>query len=109
MGMTMSSTPRFSIAKLDSRFAGHKHFKYRVKILGDYIVRYNSYIEVRNWCWETFGTSCERDILVELADKDESFVRKWAWHAEKYNKRFDECYIYLATDEEYVIYRLKWC
>lgn len=104
----MSATPRFSFSKLDTRFAGHQHFKYRVKILGDYVVRYSQYIEIRNWCWETWGSSCERDILIELADKDESFIRTWSWHAEKYNKRFYEFYIYFATDQEYALFKLKW-
>lgn len=108
MGLTMSATPKFTVSKLDTRFAGHRHLKYRIKLLGDYTVRYDQYIQIRNWCWDTWGSSCERDILIELADKDESFIRRWSWHAEKYNKRFYDLYIYLATDQEYVMFKLKW-
>lgn len=108
MGLTTSVTPRFKIDCLDNRFTGYKHFRYRVKTLGDYTVRYSTFIDIRTWCWDTWGSSCERDILIELADRDEGFLRLWSWHTERYNKRFADVYIYLASDAELSLFELKW-
>ena len=109
LGMTMNATPHCEITLLDSRFKGSKHFTYRSKIFGDYSKRYPQFIEIRNWCWDTWGFSCERDILIKLADKGENFIRPWAWHCEYSTRGYFDTYIYLATDQELSLFKLKWC
>lgn len=101
------NTDPIQIQKLDHRFAGHKHFKYRISWRTVKHERIVNFIELRNWCWETFGPSNERDIIIYLADKDEGFVRCWSWHIEKDSVRYTP-FIYLATDQEYALFKLKW-
>lgn len=107
--MGMIAVPRLQIHQLDSRYTGHRHFKHRVKVLGDYVQRYQHYIKIRNWCWNTWGPSQERDIYLELAAQDKSLSIQWAWHTERHNQRFSDNYIYLATDTELSVFYLKWC
>jgi hypothetical protein len=83
------------IQKLDRRHNGHKVFKYFV---GFSFYTTEKFIEVRNWCWQTWGPSCE----LEHANKLE-ICPKWAWLSDQYNMR-----IYLQTDAEYSWFLIKW-
>lgn len=99
--------PALKLQKLDARFAGFQHFQYRIKF--HHTTKYAKFIEIRNWCWETWGPSYERDILIEMAYQDESFVRPWSWNiASNRTRKFSEPFIYLATDKELSIFNLKW-
>ena len=69
--------------KLDARFTGHTFFKYRILLKGPRTDRYVKFVQLRNWCWDTLGSSYERDILIDLAYSDDTFTRKWSWHFEK--------------------------
>jgi hypothetical protein len=104
MGFTMNASLIYQT--LDSRFTGHKHFKFRVLITGPTQERYLKFVELRDWCWDTFGRSHERDVLIYLADKDDAFVRKWAWHFVTEGRK--EFAIYFAGEEEYTLFKLKW-
>jgi hypothetical protein len=47
------------LEKLDGRHSGHFFFQYRVWVHGSDRIR--DFIQIRNWCWEVWGSSCERD------------------------------------------------
>lgn len=81
--------------KLDKRHKGYSQFKYSV----DFSWREKTkFCEVRNWCWEQWGPSCEINIAEELAEKP-----NWCW-------LFDDwrCRIYFISEKEYQWFILKW-
>lgn len=82
--------------KLDARYTGFDKFKHYASF------RYNEmekFVEVRQWCWETFGPSCEMQIHHKLSTPNHS----WSWILDDYRSR-----IYFATDKEYQWFLLKW-
>ncbi|NDG31918.1 hypothetical protein EB118_17820 [bacterium] len=83
------------IRKLDRRHNGHGYFKYYVQFS---YIEPQKFIEHRNWCWQTWGPSCELEFYPTLPIKP-----KWAWVKDQYNIR-----LYLETDSEYAWYGLKW-
>jgi hypothetical protein len=80
--------------KLDGRYTGNHLFQYRIDF--DYRSR-EQFKQIRNWCWETFGPSCELNFLT----KDEEKV--WAWTTDSYRVR-----LYLKSDKEVNWYKLRW-
>ena len=97
------------IVQLDARFAGHGQFKYLVESTSNYKTGYPlGYLdnikvahEWRNWCWETFGPSIEREWIVN--EKFRDYAYKWCWH----NGPRD-CKIYLLGDDELAWFNLRW-
>lgn len=51
------------------------------------------YLEIRNWCWETFGPSCERDYYISLKRKNMEVNEHWAWHTDHFGMS-----IYFVSD-----------
>jgi hypothetical protein len=86
------------ISKLDGRHAGHILFSHRAEIIGTWIERDQEFVQVREWCWETFGPGVERDLI--HAKKDS----KWGWHLNQSPAKY---YIYLK-DEYLTHFTLKW-
>ncbi len=77
---------KFKLIKLDKRFAGHRDFEYRVEVMNYNFQREDQilmYLDVRKWCWEQFGPSCEldlhRSILRQSMRDPETHVPQWAW------------------------------
>ena len=59
------------------------------------------YLEVRNWCWEQWGPSCEFEHWAVI---DKSEVNPaWAWDSREYDMR-----IYLGADQQVSWYILRW-
>lgn len=83
------------VTKLDGRHSGHGEFKYYIQFSEP---EFKDFIDLRNWCWEQWGPSCELDLWF----KGGSIV-PWCWMFQDYGKR-----IYLRTDKEYQWYSLKW-
>jgi hypothetical protein len=82
--------------KLDARFKGYDNFKYYTGF------RYNEmpkFDEIRQWCWEQFGPSCEITIHHKIPTANHT----WCWILDDYRAR-----IYFATDKEYQWFLLKW-
>lgn len=92
------------LKKLDRRMNGYGDFKYGVDL---WTVDSKEFMEVRQWCWETFGPSCELDIWEYLDRPGDSRNPSWAWDRGTYNKNF-RCIVYLATDVEASHFTLKW-
>lgn len=106
----------YHIITLDKRYTGREAFKYMIEDFtdGDFMIFAPSYskteklkkfITLRNWCWETWGPSCERDYHLSMKhNKDNDMLNKhWCWYSIGYQRR-----IYLAGDEEKVWLKLKW-
>ena len=93
------------IKKLDKRMNGYGDFMYGVDFT--YNWQGTRFDHAREWCWESFGPSCELDIWEELPTLNEPRNEKWAWDRGQYNKSY-RCMIYLATDKEANWFKLRW-
>ena len=88
---------QITIASLDGRHRGYPEFSHRALIEGPN--RFKDFVQIRRWCWETWGPSCERDFTFYESDV------KWAWHVDAFAN--DKCYIYL-NNTELTHFTLKW-
>lgn len=103
-----------TVRKTDKRFTGGHVFGYVVdvkasneRVLGMIqrsAVRYKEFGDVRNWCSETWGMSCERSHYLSMNTALPDDVNThWCWHTE-----FDETKIYLKSSKEANWFKLKW-
>lgn len=60
-------------------------------------------VEVRDWCWQTWGSSCELSFYMSLRGFDSALNDRWCWHTE-----YDSHKIYLKSDKEANWFKLKW-
>jgi hypothetical protein len=95
------------IRKTDKRHTGHEYFGYVLEIksnLGkfDRQLRFSEFNEVRNWVWETYGPSCEREHWLNMNTRF-PVNPHWCWHTE-----FNELKIYFSTDKEANWAKLRW-
>ena len=86
------------ISPLDGRHAGNRMFTHRAEILGPWDQRRHNFVEMRQWCWESYGPGVERDLSHCLPDT------KWAWHVGENPSSY---YIYLKA-EQLTHFSLKW-
>lgn len=81
---------------LDRRMTGHDDFEKCVDFGNHNIDRF---IEVRNWCWEQWGSSCEFEYRKKLSDPNPS----WCWLTDEWRIR-----IYLRSTKEVSCFLLRW-
>ena len=82
------------IKSLDKRFTGGYQFKYCV----DFNFRDAPFfIERRNWCWETWGPSCEYKFI----NNEDDYA--WCWIVDSYKIR-----LYFKDDEQMNWFKLRW-
>ena len=93
---------QIKIEPLDRRHSGNLRFSHRVWIYGeDRIENFNT---IRNWCWEVWGPSCERDDAIKLFHaKNPLHNPQWAWYTDAFER-----YIYLVDDQALAFFKLKW-
>ena len=97
------------IRKTDKRHAGHDHFAYVLEIKSnpgkfDRQLRRFEFNQVREWAWQTYGASCDREHWLNMNENNRFPVNPhWCWHTE-----FNELKIYFATDKEANWAKLKW-
>lgn len=101
------STATLILEQLDARHKGHRLFTHRVNIRGTKVERFAKFHELRTACWEVWGPSDERDIMLSFwRDQYKSFRNEhWCWH---YDAKMDDVYIYLSGIEEVSFFKLKW-
>ena len=85
---------------LDRRHKGHGTFVRRVQVLGSSTDKVKNFNQLRVWCWETFGPSCERDSYCSAG-----MTSKWAWHIDD---DYYSPFIYLSNSETESLFKLKW-
>jgi hypothetical protein len=114
---------KLEIKKMDGRNTGHPYFKYCVSILrGSYAQSinresYNLFFECREWCWQTWGASKEVDDWVTDQNFNTHQIvlnrstihivchnEHWCWKHDKDAKNR----IYLAKDEDLMLFKLRW-
>ena len=92
---------QFLIEKLDGRHNASLVFTHRAWIRGTgHAERKQNFIQMREWCWETFGPGCERDLVWYNGN----ITYSWAFH---YDQRQGSLYIYLK-EELLTAFLLKW-
>ena len=99
---------QIKISLLDGRHSGNAYFKYRAQIQATLEERHVRFNEIREWCWQVWGSSAEREshcFLTALANPAVNL--HWAWHVEDQYNNFRP-YIYLVGDEELAFFKLKW-
>lgn len=82
-------------SKQDRRHTGHDMYKYAATF------RYaeaDKFVEVRNWCWATWGPSCELEFMHKMPK-----LLPWCWISDNYRTR-----ILFETEKEYNWFCLKW-
>ena len=93
------------LEQLDRRHNGYSRFKYRVTIGGeDQFYRTENLNEIRDWCWQIWGSSSELENAWPELFKDQRTV-VWCWRYELSERRG---YIYLKNDEQASFFKLKW-
>ena len=88
------------LEKLDRRHSHSYYYSHRVWVSGLDDERRQDYAHIREWCWETFGAGCERDLV----KRDNHYKYRWVFHCGQRNK---DLYIYLK-DELLTTFLLKW-
>lgn len=105
----------FNIINLDWRYRGKDNFDYRLEFLlrqftVTSIVKFQNYQIMREWLWENYGPSCERDLYNQIYHGTEQtkFAKRpnWAWH---YDTTDNQPFIYIADQETLSHIQLKWC
>jgi hypothetical protein len=104
MGMTKKAD--FRVKQLDRRNRGYSDWKYYI----DFYKR-DSFNSTREWAWGVWGASKDLDDWLldnssaELFPdtKPPSHNDHWCWCHNQYYRR-----LYIRTDQELVIFKLKW-
>jgi hypothetical protein len=91
---------KLQLERLDGRHNASRVYTHRVWIYGSDFDSKKNYIDLREWCWETFGPGCERDLI--WYNKSSSY--RWAFH---HSQKSDSMYIYLK-EEVLTTFMLKW-
>ena len=105
---------KVTVRKTDKRYTGADVFGYVVdvkqtsfplihtKLNKSYKIQH--FQEIRDWCIQTWGMSCEREHYLQLVvDNINDVNTHWCWHTEFYDTK-----IYLRTDKEANWFKLKW-
>lgn len=82
------------ITVMDKRHKGYKRFAYYVVPTSDSMA---TFVDWREWCWETFGPGTERDFSSNRPDS------QWAWHSVEGYYR-----IYFRSSKELNWFKMKW-
>jgi hypothetical protein len=86
------------IKKLTRQFSGGDAFTHMVQ----YIYKdADKFVEHRQWCWETWGASCE----LEYYHKTGKLNDRWCWMSDYSNSRIR---IYFASQKEASHFGLRW-
>lgn len=86
------------LKKLDRRMNGYGNFTHFIEFRK---VERKKFVEVRNWCWEQWGPSCELEHW-DLIDQSE-VNPAWCWDSREYDMR-----IYLGDQAQVSWYILRW-
>jgi hypothetical protein len=95
---------KIKLENLDGRHNASHIFSSRAWVLPDGGNARLNFINIREWCWETFGPGVERDLIPLTFVPGQASPYKWAFHYDPYR---NSCYIYLKR-ELLTAFLLKW-
>lgn len=94
---------------LDKRHTGNRYFSYLAVPLWQpndtSIDKVDAIRQMRQWCWETFGPSCEYKEYAVLAGNGRAVNQRWCWISESFN---NEPRILIKNEEDYTWFVLRW-
>lgn len=101
----------YRIRPVDRRFTGYGKWAWIIDVHGDIsgpknishrLILFN---QIRDWCWSTWGSSCERDKHSTILEHNPNAKLNphWVWNTEFYHLS-----LYLKTDQELALFKLKW-
>ena len=104
---------KVTVKKTDKRYTGSNVFGYVVDIRNtpfpvihtklNKSQKFSQFHQVRDWCIQTWGMSCEREHYLQLFADGLAVNTHWCWHTEFYYTK-----IYLHSDKEANWLKLKW-
>lgn len=103
---------KLTIKKTDKRHNGNQEWQYVVVVERQPITGFGnvSIIQkttdlnsIREWCWATYGPSCELELWLNVPDATLGKNVHWCWHT-----NFNNFKIYLRTEKEANWFKLKW-
>jgi hypothetical protein len=104
---------KLTVNKTDKRYTGSHIFQYVVDVKNHSFPvihnkfsksqKFKQFQEVRDWCIQTWGMSCEREQYLQLQVNEFDVNTHWCWHTE-----FHDTKIYLRTDKEANWFKIKW-
>lgn len=91
------------IKKLTRQYTGHGSFSHVIDYTIQDIIQYDQH---RQWCWETWGPSCELEFSLRFRRiNPEGWNAKWAWLADT---SFPKIRIYFGSEQEVAMFILRW-
>lgn len=97
------------VSKTDKRHTGKEVFGYVCAVQPGKVLklseRYALFNEIRDWCIQTWGNSCERDHYLAMynAGMYDRINEHWSWHTEYYETK-----LYFRTDKQANWFKLRW-
>jgi hypothetical protein len=99
------------VTKLDRRHSGIEFFEYFITSRGrDRIPNILEFQQWRDWAQDTWGHGIERDWCYALRreiSRGDQPARIWGWLTDD-NKVGNQPRLYLRSDEELALFKLKW-
>lgn len=97
----------FTVTKLDRRHSGVEFFTYFITEQGgDYRGNCVKFQVWREWAQDTWGHGCDRSWSHALKRAGRE-PYKWGWYTDE-NKVGRHPRLYLKSDEELTLFKLKW-
>ncbi len=84
--------------KMDRRMTGHQDFEFCATFFKT-TKEGQKFCDIREWCWETWGPSCEYDIWTKRPNPNQH----WCWANDDFKMK-----IYFKTDKEDMLFILRW-
>jgi hypothetical protein len=99
----LSYNTSMKIKKLTRQYSGYGTFTHVVEYTKWDILQFNQH---RQWCWDTWGASCELDFSLRLQRQHpDKRNEKWSWLT---NLDVPKIRIYFASEQEASHFLLKW-
>jgi len=86
------------IGKLDRRHNGYGYFMYGATFTRS---EYVKFCEIRDWCWDQWGRSCEKEFWHGIPNKNPA----WCWINDMSGKRIK---LLFGTAKEFEWFILRW-
>ena len=97
------------IIKLDKRYNGSDHFVYMAtpkwQTTWTNVDTIDNIRQMREWCWNTFGPSCEYSEYAILANNGRDVNERWSWLT---SNKFRSDRILIKNEEDRNWFALRW-
>lgn len=105
----------YTVKLLDRRYTGSHYFKYRIALNGptepgDFYSKLELWKDIRDWCDDTWGHSCEVNIHAIMMNRGRPTNAKWAWlhRGPSMRQRGNEYFFFLKDDKDLTLFELRW-